>query len=76
VIASNRGSLSGDWTEATHNVAGQLVGTLSGYHIRSRVQAAQFTAMLSISVIGDALRVTLIPQAGDIREIEAIFRRG
>ena len=68
-------AVTGDWTESTHNVAGQIFGTMSNNEIRAHVQAAQFNATLSLSVIGKSLRVMLIPQADDVGEIEVALRR-
>ena len=75
MVASHRGSLTGDWTESTHNVAGQIVGTISNNEIRAHVRAAQFNAALSLSVIGKSLRLALVPQAGNVGEIEVALRR-
>lgn len=74
-VAARGDHISGDWTEATRNVAGQIEGRVFGNHIEAHVQAAAFQANLALSVSGNALRVTLAPQGNDVREIEVTLRR-
>jgi len=68
--------ISGDWNESTRNVAGQIEGRVSGSRIQARVQAASFQASMALAVNGNAMRVTLVPQANDVRQIEVTLRRG
>jgi hypothetical protein len=75
-VAARGDQINGDWNEATRNVAGQIEGRISGNRIQARVQAAQFQADLALSVTGNALQVSLIPQASEVREIEVTLRRG
>jgi hypothetical protein len=68
--------ISGNWNETTRNVAGQIEGRVSGNRIEAHVGAAQFQADLALSVAGNTLRVTLVPQSNDVRQIEVMLRRG
>jgi hypothetical protein len=75
-VAARGDQISGNWNEATRNVAGQIEGRVSGNRIQAHVQAGPFQADLALSVTGNALRITLVPQGNDVREIEVTLRRG
>jgi hypothetical protein len=67
--------IRGTWNETTRNVSGQIDGRVSGNRIQAHVQAGPFEADMALSVSGSALRVTLVPQGNDVRQIELTLRR-
>ena len=75
-VEAQGSELSGNWNEATRNVAGQIEGRVLGNRIEAHVEAAQFQADLALSVAGNAMHVTLVPQSNDVRQIEVTLRRG
>ena len=75
-VASQGGRVSGSWAETTHNVLGEVTGTVSGETVRARVQAGQFAADITLIFAGSTLRVTLVPYGTHVREVSIQLRRG
>jgi hypothetical protein len=73
---SDRGSLSGTWTEVTRNVTGTLSGRASGGSIQARVTALGFSAGLTVNTAGNTQSVTIIPEGNDVRSIVVTMKRG
>lgn len=74
-VTANRGVISGNWDETTHNVGGQVSGTASPELIRARVEGGQFAADVTLAPRGNSLRVMLDPQGTDVREVVVMLRR-
>lgn len=72
---SDRGSLSGSWTELTRNVTGALSGRASGGFIQARVTALGFSAGLTVNTAGSTQSVTIIPEGNDVRTVAVTMRR-
>jgi hypothetical protein len=72
---SDRGSLSGSWTELTRNVTGTLSGRASGGFIQARVTALGFSAGLTVNTAGNTQSVTIIPEGNDVRTVAVTMRR-
>jgi hypothetical protein len=66
-VASRAGSLSGNWSEATRNVTGQITGRVAAGHIHARVDAGVFTADLTVHTNGAEQSVSIVPQGTNIK---------
>ncbi len=73
---SDRGSLSGTWTELTRNVSGTLSGRASGGSIQGEVTALGFSASLTVNTICDTQSVTIIPEGNEVRSVVVTMKRG
>jgi hypothetical protein len=73
---SDRGSLSGTWTELTRNVTGTLSGRANGGSIQARVTALGFSAGLTVNTAGNIQSVTIIPEGNEIRSVVVSMKRG
>lgn len=73
---SDRGSLSGTWTELTRNVTGTLSGRASGGSIQARVTALGFSAGLTVNTAGNTQSVTIIPEGNEVRSVVVTMKRG
>jgi hypothetical protein len=56
-LASN--AISGNWTEASRNVAGKISGTANGDHIEVVAESAAFSASLALTTHGDRQSVVI-----------------
>jgi hypothetical protein len=56
-LASN--AISGNWSEASRNVAGKISGTASGDHIDVVADSAAFSASLALTTHGDRQSVVI-----------------
>jgi hypothetical protein len=72
---SDRGSLSGTWTELTRNVTGSLSGHASGGSIQARVTALGFSAGLTVHTAGNTQSVTITPEGNDVRSVAVTMKR-
>jgi hypothetical protein len=61
-IERQGGRISGKWTEATYDVAGDLSGTVGGDHMSADIEGPGLTARLTLAVRGNAQLVTLTSQ--------------
>jgi hypothetical protein len=73
---SDRGSVSGTWTELTRNVSGSLSGRASGGSIQARVTALGFSAGLTVNTAGNTQSVTIIPEGNEVRSVVVTMKRG
>jgi len=73
---SDRGSLSGTWTELTRNVTGTLSGRANGGSIQARVTALGFSAGLTVNTAGNTQSVTIIPEGNEVRSVVVSMKRG
>ena len=73
---SDRGSLSGTWTELTRNVSGTLSGRASGGSIQARVTGLGFSAGLTVNTTGNSQSVTIIPEGNEVRSVAVTMKRG
>jgi hypothetical protein len=73
---SDRGSLSGTWTELTRNVTGTLSGHANGGSIQARVTALGFSAGLTVNTAGNTQSVTIIPEGNEVRSVVVSMKRG
>ena len=67
-IASERGAISGTWSEASRGISGSLAGRASGGSISAVVDAPGFSANLSVATRGNRQSFTILSQ-GDIRSV-------
>src|SRR4051812_9302613 len=63
------GAISGQWSEASRNATGTLVGTAVGDHIEAAAQSQTFSAALSLTTHGGRQTVSIRPQGGNITEV-------
>ena len=73
---SDRGSLSGTWTELTRNVSGTLSGRASGGSIQAWVTGLGFSAGLTVNTTGNTQSVTIIPEGNEVRSVAVTMKRG
>jgi hypothetical protein len=74
-VASRAGSLSGNWSEMTRNVSGQISGRVAAGRIHARVDAGVFTADLTVHTNGAQQSVSIVPQGTDIRIVAVTMRK-
>jgi hypothetical protein len=74
-INDRGGELSGQWTEKTRSISGQVVGRLTGNQINAEVQGAGFTATLHLATGDDHQTVSIRPQGSDVSSIAISLRR-
>ena len=63
-VMSQRGALSGSWSEATRGVSGSISGRASGSQVVAYVGGSGFTARLDVRTHGNRQSVTIRPQGG------------
>jgi hypothetical protein len=74
-VESRAGSLSGNWSESTRNVSGQLSGRVAAGRIHARVDAGVFTADLTVHTSGDQQSVSIMPQGTSIKVVAVTMRK-
>lgn len=62
-VTEQRGQLSGQWSESTYNVSGNISGRVAGNHITAVAQGDNFNADLSVTTTGNRQSVTITPKA-------------
>jgi hypothetical protein len=67
-IASERGAISGTWSETSRGISGSLAGRASSGSISAVVDAPGFSANLSVATRGNRQSFTILSQ-GDIRSV-------
>ncbi|MBR1030325.1 hypothetical protein [Bradyrhizobium liaoningense] len=67
-VVSQDGHISGTWSEASRNISGSLEGRASAGHIAATVEAAGFSANLTLTTQGNHQSVSVVSQ-GDIRSV-------
>ena len=75
-VVSQGGSLSGNWTETSRNLAGSVSGQASPGQVQARVSSALFSADLSVSTRGNRQAVTISSQSPELRGVSIDLRRG
>jgi hypothetical protein len=58
-IASDGGTLSGNWSETSRNVSGSVSGRVNGGEIQARVDGAGFSASLVLTTRGNRQSVSI-----------------
>jgi hypothetical protein len=74
-VESRAGSLSGNWSEMTRNVSGQISGRVAVGRIHAKVDAGVFTADLTVNTNGAQQSVSIVPQGTDIKIVAVTMRR-
>ncbi len=67
-VTSNGNNISGNWSEASRNIVGNLRGTAGGGQINVSVEAVGFSAHLTLRTNGNKQTVQ-ISSPGDIRDV-------
>jgi hypothetical protein len=67
-IASERGGISGTWSETSRGISGSLSGRASSGSISAVVDAPGFSANLSVATRGNRQSFSIVSQ-GDIRSV-------
>jgi len=73
-IASERGAISGTWSEASRGISGSLSGRASSGSISAVVDAPGFSANLSVATRGNRQSFAILSQ-GDIRSVSITMVR-
>ena len=73
-IASG-GSLSGNWSEATQNQAGQFTGQVKGNHISVRIAGQTFAALLGVTTHGKQQTIRIQSPGSQISDVMIALKR-
>ena len=71
----NAGQISGNWSEAAHNAAGNISGTATGGQIEARVEGPTFAAFLSMSTRGDRQNVSIRAPGSAMQDVAIYLGR-
>jgi hypothetical protein len=74
-VVSERGAISGTWSEASRGISGGLSGRASSGTISAVVDAPGFSANLSVATRGNHQSFSILSQ-GDIRRVSITMVRG
>lgn len=74
VVATGH-DLSGTWSEMTRGVAGKIVGTISGDHIKARAEGQTFTALFSMTTRANRQSVFIESPGSEMEGIRITLRR-
>ena len=74
-VRSQGGSLSGNWSESTRNLAGNVSGSASSGQIQARVSSPGFSADLSVSTRGNTQAVTISSSNAELQGVNIMMRR-
>jgi hypothetical protein len=74
VVASGN-SLSGTWSEMTRGVAGKIVGSISGDHIKARAEGQTFTALFTMTTRGNRQSVFIESPGSEMTGIRITLSR-
>jgi hypothetical protein len=74
-VRSQGGSLSGNWSESTRNLAGNVSGSASAGQIQARVSSPGFSADLSVSTRGNSQAVTISSSNAELQGVNIMMRR-
>jgi hypothetical protein len=58
-VAASGQSLSGNWTELSRRVAGQIAGNVAGDRIQARAEGQTFTALFAMTTRGNRQSVSI-----------------
>ena len=61
--------LTGNWTESTRNISGNLIGRITNGRIDATVAGGAFTAAISIMPSGKRQAVNIRPSSGDVAKV-------
>jgi hypothetical protein len=75
-LVQRGGAISGQWTETSRNLTGNVSGQANGNTIQARVQGGGFAAQLSVATNGNRQAVTIVPQGTDVQEVTVNLSRG
>jgi hypothetical protein len=73
-VVSERGAISGTWSETSRNISGSLSGRASGGSIAASVEAPGFSANLMVTTRGNHRSFSIVSQ-GDIRNVSITMVR-
>jgi hypothetical protein len=68
-IVSDRGALTGTWSEINRNVSGNVSGRVSGSQIEARIEGPGFSASMAINTRGDRQSVTIRSPGHEVTEV-------
>jgi hypothetical protein len=74
-VSYNNGQISGSWSEASRNAAGNITGTARGGQIEARAEGQTFAAFLSISTRGDRQSVSIRAPGSTMQEVAITLNR-
>jgi hypothetical protein len=75
-VASGQG-ITGNWTELTRRVGGQLTGRASGGRLNLRAESQTFSALLDMTTRGNSQTVSIRSPGSEMSEVRiSLARRG
>lgn len=76
-VTSEGGAVSGQWSEATRGVSGNVSGRAADGSIAANIVGTNFSARLTLRNEGNRQSVTIVPQGGtDVAGVSIALRRG
>jgi hypothetical protein len=74
-VTERRGAISGQWSEATYNVTGSIIGHAAGNRITAAARSDGLNANLSVTTTGNRQTVTITPQATYVIRVQIALNR-
>ncbi len=75
-VAANGSTLSGNWTETTRGVSGQLTGRVNGGEVAANIAGAGFGAAISIATRGASQSISIRVTGGDVQSVALSLKKG
>ncbi len=72
----DNGGITGTWSEATRNAAGQIIGKVSGNQIQARTDGQTFAALLSMSTQGNRQSISIRSPGSEMSDVTISLSRG
>jgi hypothetical protein len=74
-VEHRAGTISGSWTETTHNASGTISGRAAGDQVEVAARGENFSASLSLTTRGNRQAVAIRSQGAEIRGISITLNR-
>jgi len=75
-IASQDGTISGNWAETTRSVGGRIEGRATGNTIQVRAEGQTFSAILAVTTRGDKQSISIQSPGSEMSDITITLTRG
>jgi hypothetical protein len=74
-VESNDGAITGTWSEASHNMSGQISGRAAPGRVQARVNGGAFSAGLTMNSSGNSQAVTIVPVGTDVKGVAVMLKK-
>lgn len=75
-IRASGSSISGNWSETSRGVGGNVVGTVNAGSIRAVAEGSSFSVNLSVNTRGNSQSVSIRVSRSEVREVSMTLRKG